>query len=716
MKKQNRFGRGLAALIAAGTMCAALPVLPFSASAGLAGDVDLDGNVSVTDVVLLQKYLLKKAPLSADAAVNADINGDGIVNIYDLISTKKQVISARSGGEEDPQPTSEDPTTEPTSEPSSEASENTVVSIVYNSASVTLLNADGAEVAAANADNVTADGAYVTITKAGTYSVSGSSDNGQLKVSTDNTAEPLAAVTLSFEDLTLSNSSVAPVYVENVGDDVTISVKKGTTNTISDGTTHTDSYTNSSGEVKEINSAIFSRDDLKIKGKGTLIVNGNYQDGLVSKNDLKLWNGTIEVNAVDDGIKGGNSVRIGDPSDLEVNGGTGDYSGLNITVKTTAGDGIKSTETDEGKGYVTINGGTVNVTSYADGIQAEQEFTMNGGDVNIYTYQGSAYGGSGSSDTGSTDPWSSGWGATDGGMGQDGNSNKADISAKGIKSIGLYDTAGTTWQSGGNLTINGGTLTIDSSDDALHCGGDMNLYGGVLTLSSADDGAHSDHTLNIGETVGNTFDNVQIYIPKCYEGIEGVNINQNSGTVYVVSDDDGYNAAGGADGSGTGNTNPWGGGMMSTSSGTLNLNGGLVVVNSANGDHDALDSNGNFTVTGGYYCANGQEPLDYDGSFSNNGGSIITMTGGNTSLTTRYSFVDNSGNVIVSFMSASGGGLRSDSTSSAQSGGTVSGGTDVLTQAGDKSVTVGGTLSGGSALGQSSESAGPGQGGPGGRG
>ncbi len=701
MKKSNRFSHGLAGILAVGAMCAAIPML--SGSAALAGDVNLDGQVGVQDVVLLQKYLLNKQSISQEAFNAADINGDGKVNIYDLILNKKQVISGQTP--EEPQPTeTETETTNPDAD-------GVVASIVYNNASVALYDINGAEVAASDAANVTVDGAYVTITTAGEYSVSGSSSEGQLKVNTDNNADATAAVTLSFEDLTLSNSSVAPVYVENVGDAVTISVKKGTTNTISDGTTHTDSYTNSSGEVKEINSAIFSRDDLKIKGKGTLIVNGNYQDGLVSKNDLKIWNGDIQVTAVDDGIRGGNSVRIGDPDTLAANGGDGDYSNLKVTVKTSAGDGIKSTETDTGKGFVTINGGTVNINSYADGIQAEQEFTMNGGDVTIYTYQGSNFGGT-SSDTGSTDPWS--WGGSGGGMGMDGNANKTDISAKGIKSVGLYDEAGTTWQSGGNLTINGGTLVIDSSDDALHCGGDMSVVGGNLTLSSADDGMHSDHSLTIGQGSANTFDDVQIYIPKCYEGVEGVTINQNSGTVYIISGDDGYNAAGGADGSGSGNTNPWGGGMMSTSSGTLNLNGGFVVVNSASGDHDAFDSNGNFTVTGGYYCANGQEPMDYDGSFSNNGGSFITMQAGNTNLTTRYSFVDNSGNVIVSFLSASGGGLYSGSSASAQSGGTVSGGTTVLEQAGDKSVTVGGTLSGGQALGQSSGGTQPG--GPGGRG
>ena len=131
--------------------------------------------------------------------------------------------------------------------------------------------------------------------------------------------------------------------------------------------------------------AIFSRDDLKLKGKGTLIVNGNTEDGIVCKNDLKIWNGSITVNAADDGIRGNDSVRIGDPDAT-------DYSTLSVTVNTnngsTGGDGIKSNSTETDKGYITINGGTVNINSYADGIQAEQTFTMDGGDLNITTYSG----------------------------------------------------------------------------------------------------------------------------------------------------------------------------------------------------------------------------------------------------------------------------------------------------------------------------------------
>ena len=721
---KNQLRSTLAAIASAAAMCAALPVLSLAAAPGdqqnFAGDLDRDGSVGVTDVILLQKYLVGLETMDPGAARVADVYADGVIDIFDLAKLKNLALNGSQGQQptqpstEVTQPTETTQTTETTeaTQPT-EATEATeapttnpdatgvVASIIYNGSSVQLLDANGAEIAPADASNVAVSGAYVTITKAGDYDVSGTSTNGQLKVSTDDTAEPTAQVTLSFTGLELSNSTAAPVYVENVGDEVVISVKKDTVNTISDGTTHTDTYTNSSGETKTCEAAIYARDDIKIKGKGTLTVNGNAADGIVSTNDVKIFNSTLIVNAADDGIRG-DTVKIGDADDAVSVGGSG-YDNLNVTVKAAAGDGIRAGSDNEGKGVVTINGGTVNINSYADGIQAEQEFVMNDGSLTIYTYQGSNFGGSGSSS-------SSQWG---GGMGMDGNANKTDISAKGIKAVGLYDSTGTTYQSMGNITVNGGTINVDSSDDALHCGGDMYIYGGVFAVASADDAFHSDHSLTIGKTAANTFDDVQIYVSKCYEGVEGVNIIQNSGTVYIISGDDGYNAAGGADGSGTGNTNPWGGGGMSTSSGTLTLNGGLVVVNSASGDHDAFDSNGNFTVTGGYYCANGQEPLDYDGTFTNNGGTFITMQAGNTNLTTRYTFTDNSGNAVVSFFSAAGGGLKSGSAASAQSGGNISGGTTVLAQAGDKSVTVGGSLSGGSTLGQASESAGPGQGGPG---
>ncbi len=560
----------------------------------------------------------------------------------------------------------------------------------------------------------------LTITKEGVFTVTGTGSGTQIVVNVDKTAYPNAVVELDLAGMSLTNTSTSPIYVASIGDEVQIVAKNGTENTITDGS----NYTNADSDQ----GAIYSKDDIKFKGKGTLTVNGNAADAIVGKDDVKIYNGTLIVNAVDDGIRGKDSVRIGDSDDL---GTEGAYDNLSVTVKTnngsTGGDGIKATnDTDTGKGYVEINGGTVNINSYSDGIQAEQEFTMNGGDVTIYTYSGSSYTGSGSS---SSDPGSGfnpggGWGGGQGGMGQDGNANKTDISAKGIKVSGLwsYDTnsvPNATYLGGGNLTVNAGTVNIDSSDDALHCGAILSLNGGEFTLNSADDGIHADQIINIGKS-GGSFTDVQIYIGKCYEGVESIQINQNCGTVYIISGDDGYNAGNNKASQIFGvreETTPdcrYVASSLLVSGFSLNINGGLVVANSASGDHDSLDSNANIYLNGGYVCANGQEPLDCgdnNNSISYNGGSVITMTAGNTSLTTRYSFLDSSNNVICSFLSGSGGGTSSLNNCTVQSGGTVSGGTSILSQAGSYAVTIGGTLSGGSSVGQgsSTQPGGPGQ-------
>ena len=103
---------------------------------------------------------------------------------------------------------------------------------------MTATNASGNTVA--NPSNLTISGAAVTVTASSEISVSGESASGQLAVNVDKTAEPEGKVVLNLEGLTLSNSSAAPIYVESIGDEVQISAKNGTTNTISDGVSHTD--------------------------------------------------------------------------------------------------------------------------------------------------------------------------------------------------------------------------------------------------------------------------------------------------------------------------------------------------------------------------------------------------------------------------------------------------------------------------------------------
>ncbi|WP_295091647.1 carbohydrate-binding domain-containing protein [Ruminococcus sp.] len=571
-----------------------------------------------------------------------------------------------------------------------------------------------------------------TITKPGVFTVSGEITGGQIVIDVDKTTYPEGVVELDLNGMSLTNTKTSPIYVASIADEVVIVAKNGTENTISDGT----EYTNADNDT----GAIYSKDDIKFKGKGKLTVNGNAADGIVGKDDIKIYNGILTVNAADDGIRAKDSVTIGNKSS---DGTETDYSNLSVTVKAKAGDGIKATCTDVSSsakqlGLVTINGGTVNIDSYADGISAEQFFEMNGGDLTIKTYQGSSYTGTGNTQGGNQTgqggrPGGGGFGGGGFGM-MDGNSNKTDISAKGIKAVGLYDEAGTTWQSVGNITINGGSITIDSSDDCIHCGGDMVLTGGELKLSSADDGAHSDHNLTIG-TKGNGYDDIVIYVEKCYEGIEAQKIYQNSGSVIVNSTDDGFNAAGGSDGSGMGNTGmPWGqggggfggGGFGGGNSGNylMQFNGGFAIVNATNGDHDGYDSNGNIEINGGYIISNGNEPFD-----CGDGGSSIKVNGGtwvsncpsggmsmggsemsasvtasaNVSENTRLSLVGSDGKVIVSFIvdkavSQLKAGGNGTSGASFYTGGTLNGSTYFQQVDQSQLAAFGGTLTGGTSV------------------
>lgn len=555
-----------------------------------------------------------------------------------------------------------------------------------------------------------ADG-KLTITQPGTFAVSGEAKDVQIYVNVDKTAYPEGVVQLDFMGADISNSTTSPIYVNSIGDEVQIVAKAGTVNIISDGTAHTESYTNSDGETVTVEGAIFSKDDLKIKGSGTLTVNGNVSDAIVCKNDLKIYNGTITVNAIDDGIRGKDSVTVGNAADT-------DFSALNLTVNTTQGDGIKSTGTDastadKSYGNVTINGGTLDINSYADGIQGEQSVVINGGTIDIYTYEGSGFSGTVSGNTG-------GWGGST-------STASPDVSAKGIKAVGLYDAAGTTWQSVGDITINGGTITVDSSDDAIHCGGGMNLFGGIMKLATADDGVHSDHDVTIGQGSANTFDDVQIIVSKGYEGIEGLNITMNSGTVICNTTDDGFNAAGGADGSGTGNNMGWRPGGMQTGGGSysLNLKGGFALVNVTDGDHDGFDSNGSLTISGGYCVTNGNEAFDCDGTKSCTGGVWVENTGsggmgggfggmgggtltasvsasGSASKGTRISLVGSDNKVIVSFIAGKNvsnfkaGGTNVSGTF--YTGGELSGSTYFQNVDDTQLAAYGGTLTGGTAV------------------
>ena len=154
---------------------------------------------------------------------------------------------------------------------------------------------------------MTVDENIVTITQGGTYSLSGTLDDGQVIVN----AGDLDQVEILLNGVHLTSSTSAPIYVMNA-DKTTLTLVEGTESVITDA----ESYVYEDATVDEPNAAIFSKDDLKINGTGSLIVNANYNNGIASKDDLDIKNGDITINAVNNGLKGKDSIEI-DNSEIE---------------------------------------------------------------------------------------------------------------------------------------------------------------------------------------------------------------------------------------------------------------------------------------------------------------------------------------------------------------------------------------------------------------
>ena len=170
-----------------------------------------------------------------------------------------------------------------------------------------------------------------TITCPGAYYVTGESSDFQVVVNTP-AAEKEGNTGIYLHNATLKSSN-APILVKNA-DKTVIHLVKGTTNVVEDGNGN-HLFTKINGAQDTAKAAIYSRDDLNIKGAGTLTVKGKFRNGIQCSNDLKIKNGNITVEAEENAVKGKGS--------LQISGGT-----LNLTAK--KGDGLESDECEEVNG------------------------------------------------------------------------------------------------------------------------------------------------------------------------------------------------------------------------------------------------------------------------------------------------------------------------------------------------------------------------------
>lgn len=575
-------------------------------------------------------------------------------------------------------------------------------------------------------DGVTQSGSVYTITKAGEYTVAGLLSEGQLIVDAGDEDE----VTIVLNGTSITCSSGSPIYVKNASE-VKIKSEENSFNEVIDNRTETTE--DSSDDAG--NAAIYATCDLKLVGKGALVVTGNYNNGIQNKDDLSIKNVIVKVTAMNNAVKGNDTVDI--------------KSG-NIIAISAKGDGIKTSNSSlsnkgNQKGIVTITGGNIDIYAACDGIDASYGVDISGdGNLNIYTdtyseyseeitSSGSSSGTSASrnssanktasantvsyvaaSDTIANAPGGFGGGNMGGMDGQNGG-NKAggdrpgmpgDFNESGNSSGQSYSTKGIKAES--EINISGFTINISSTDDGIHANSDSGVLetgedgkgtivinGGSITISSGDDGMHADKQLDVNDGY--------INVVTSFEGLEAITINLNGGKIYVYATDDGINAC-----TGDGKTSP-----------IVNVTGGYIDVTTASGDTDGIDSNGNYVQTGGFVLVKGGSSsgnvsgsIDVDGTVTITGGTCVALGGvcetpinsanayvlSSVSFSSgRYSLKDASGNEVISFTvdgSFSNGWICSDTLTTGTSY-TLYRGSDSIADWTQESGTMGASGTGG---------------------
>lgn len=427
----------------------------------------------------------------------------------------------------------------------------------------THLTFDGDVITTDNKDTLVIGDQTVTIKVSGTYVLEGHLEDGQVVID----SEDNGIVRLVLNGVELYASDNAPIYVAQAEQTI-LTIAEGTENTVVDG----EEYVLDTDE-DEPNAAIFSKDNLTINGTGTLTVDGNYNNAISSKDDLKIVEGHFIIEAADDGLMGRDLLAI--------------KSGT-FTINA-EGDGLKSTnDENEDKGNIILESGDFSITTGSDGFQSIQSIYIADGTFSIHT-------GGGSPEVVET--------ANENRGGQWGDAmNPESIEADEEEEEDELSTKGLKAES--QLKISGGTFTFDTLDDSLHSNKAIEISGGNFMIETGDDGVHADQQLIV--------QNGTFTILKSYEAMESTAITINGGMIDIVATDDGFNAASTIE-------------TDEIAENTLTINGGMVAIDAGG---DGLDANGSITMTGGTVLIEGPTnnangALDYDETFNISGGTLV---------------------------------------------------------------------------------------------
>ena len=453
---------------------------------------------------------------------------------------------------------------------------------------------------------------------------------------------------------------------------------------------------------------IVCKDDLKLVN-GTITVEAA-QDGVKGKDCVAMFGADLNVTAGNDGIKstesnddtkgflqleqGSATVQAGgdclqaetlvwiadgtyhltssgtavNTETGEANSGKGIHCGGDVGIaggKLTidaAEDGVNCT------GSLELQAGEVDVTSAEDGIQADGDLTVSGGTVTITTtgtvaasaqddfqpnnFGGGNFGGNGNTPPGNADHRQNAAASDASAIPAAAMQTIADpstdagASAAAAMTTAAEDATSKGIKCGGNLTMSGGSCTIDSTDHAVHAAGTAVFSGTTLEITSDNKGisSHGDLEISGGDITSHS----------CTEGVESkAEMTISGGNVRILdASDDGLNTGGSDSGSHaitiTGGyiyVNASGDGVDSNS--TWEMSGGtLLVCGPTSGGDGSLDADGNMTYTGGTLLA-----LSSKGMMEYPESGCLIATNCNAAAGEQISIVDKNGTVLATLQS-----------------------------------------------------------------
>ena len=204
------------------------------------------------------------------------------------------------------------------------------------------------------------DGQTIEITSEGVYVITGTASNAYIVVEAGDEDK----VQIVLDGVSITNDSAPCIYVKSA-DKVFVTTTDSENSLTVTGTFSADGDTNT-------DAVIFSKDDLVLNGTGTLTIKST-DNGVTSKDDLKITGGTLNITCTSDALEANDSIRIAD----------------GIISIDTAKDALHAeNDEDDTVGFVYICGGTLNVESEDDAIHATTIIQIDDGELNLKAHEG----------------------------------------------------------------------------------------------------------------------------------------------------------------------------------------------------------------------------------------------------------------------------------------------------------------------------------------